>query len=100
LDLLLLEDGGQLLPYAARSKHNPISMGITDLSFQCVCHGVLLLALFVMLVVLFFRVCSIITGVFAFYAALVLCKTFRVVLRPCLCKSRSMSSAMRLLRCS
>jgi hypothetical protein len=43
-----------MLTYAARSKHNPVSVGITDLSFQFVCHGVLLLPLFVMRAALFF----------------------------------------------
>ncbi len=51
---LLLEDRGQLFTYTAWSKNNPVSVGVTDLSFQFVCHGVLLLTLFVMLVVLFF----------------------------------------------
>ena len=48
----------------------------------------------------FFRVFSIITGAFAFYSALVLWRTFRVFPRPSFCKSRSMSRAIRLLRCS
>ena len=47
-----------------------------------------------------FRVFSIITGAFAFYSALVLWRTFRGFPRPSFCKSRSMSRAIRLLRCS